>query len=138
MDARAGWGPLGGLRTFLNAHSLEMRLLVYPVDMPLLDLKILDKLVKNLEINPNAEAIHYKDFEFPLVLSVSENLRRILDNLLALPDSSRRSIRSLLLSLRTLRIPLRPEDRIKLMNINTPEDWRICCEFENLNASAAN
>ncbi len=132
-DRFPGFGPLAGLDSALFELNPELIvpgtwILLMPVDMPRVDHRLLDFLCnrgreKFLDA-PNVDAIHFGGFEMPCLLKATAKLQRILSEILAHYDAADRSIRRLLESLETIRIPLGEEYLSCMENLNTPEDLR--------------
>lgn len=126
-DLVPGLGPLGGLRSVLEAASAEAStpgwLLVVPVDLPALTAGALAPLVAAAVHHPGAAAIAWEGQELPALLRVSApvaaELRRRCDG----PDRQR-SVRALLAALAGPRLPRATGLEVALANANTPAELR--------------
>lgn len=117
-DRDPGQGPLGGLAT-VAADLPDCRLLVVPVDMPMLAPA---RLVALLRQHPRAACLHYRDHPLPMRLRVDAPLRRSLDGWLADPAGPR-AVQALqeALAATLLDVPTFAQDQFA--NLNRPGDW---------------
>ena len=115
-------GPLGSLHTALNhLQANYTHLVVVPVDMPLLTVELLQTLVN---CKNDAEATHYYAQIMPLKISTTDNVVRIVSNLLSQDDTRKRSIKELLFQLRLAMLPITEHEHSLFDNTNTPDDWQ--------------
>lgn len=128
LDQWVGVGPLGGIHAALQSLRIGNWILILPIDMPFLDVPLLKKLLTKCECDSEIEAVHFENYELPLCLTVSEKSKAALESLLEAPEHSLRSIRNFLLALKTRTVSVKPQERIKLINVNTPHQWRQYCE----------
>lgn len=124
-DDEPGGGPLSGVATALSRTPVGSRLLFLPVDMPLLDVSLLE----GLKAEPGDEIVtHFRAYEMPFVL-FNGPLVLALCRMLARSHESLRTFFSCL-SVRELEVADR--DRVCFLNANTMEDWRQVYDFKTL------
>lgn len=137
-------GPLAGLHACLPQCHYE-RVLVLPVDMPLLSVGLLTNLASS------TTSSYFAGYEMPCLLYRSDALQHFLSEQLT-SQTARRSVRSLLhwLDAEALPIPSHtipshniPSDTIPsgnneftLMNTNSPSDWQMFIELRAQQRSA--
>ena len=120
-DSTPGGGPLAGLCSVMQRHQGE-RLLVLPVDMPLLDAEMLGWL---LSAEPQASAVHFVDAVLPLRVDTKPSIIDAAVEQLAAVEPSQRSLRSLMQRLNARQVPLPPDmDCRRLQSCNTPGQWQ--------------
>lgn len=120
-DALPERGPLGGLLSVL--HTLEQasqRLLIVPIDMPLLTADALCYLLEQ------PQAAYYRTAPLPCKLTHSEELQGYLTRQLTDPSGDW-SIRSMLQAVAAQ--PLDWAYSYQLKNTNTPQQWRHAVEM---------
>lgn len=122
-------GPIGGIATILNniRSDLFAYLLIIPVDMPLLTKSMLEKLIYKMSIHPYVEAIHFKGFELPLLVKVSNPLINYIN--MSIENPSRRAIRWLINQLTKIELAASDGELKCFVNINTRNEW---ISFNNL------
>ncbi|WP_144395333.1 molybdenum cofactor guanylyltransferase [Pleionea sediminis] len=108
-------GPLAGIYSVAKSISVN-KLLIIPVDMPLLHESLLADLVSESDYHSN---VYFKDSFFPMVITWEEQyidyLERVLND-----ESSDCSVRTFLAEINAVAIDCeRPQN---LMNVNTPDD----------------
>lgn len=114
-------GPLGGLLSVLNKlEDAPYRLLVLPVDMPLITVAALEFLLAQ------NQAAFFSCTPLPCVLFHSTELRSYLKQRLSTANSDV-SVRSLLLSQQAQAIEW--PYSYQLQNTNTPQQWRHAIEL---------
>ncbi|MBW7874604.1 MAG: NTP transferase domain-containing protein [Candidatus Cloacimonetes bacterium] len=123
-DQVLGQGPLEGIRcvaTYVLENYGPQKLLVLPVDMPLLDRDILTPLLK---LPAKASGVKYLGFELPVLLKCDCNLLHKLTNLkcLNMPYSFKSLYSMLLIH------EIQALHSHNFSNLNTPQDWK---EFLN-------
>ena len=125
LDDEPGAGPLSGITTALSRTQVGSRLVILPVDMPLLDVTLLEKLK-----NASGDEIvtRFRDYEMPfalyngpLVLALCQRLAR-----------SNESLRTFFSCLSVRELEVADGDRFRFLNANTREDWRRLDDFANL------
>ncbi|HLB59067.1 MAG TPA: molybdenum cofactor guanylyltransferase [Bdellovibrionota bacterium] len=119
-------GPLGGLFSVLEHFQKTnfTQLLVIPVDMPLLTPELLSYLLRASHINREFSAIMFEDYELPLILRISAPLKHFLQSSIEEELPYKRSFHWLLDQLQTLVLPMPPQWENRLINANTPDQWR--------------
>ncbi|MCE2570102.1 molybdenum cofactor guanylyltransferase [Motilimonas eburnea] len=119
-DIESGIGPLGGIATALAHAAVRCRaLLVVPVDMPLLTPQDIDRLLTE----SNELGGYYQGALFPLLLAITPSLEHTLKQVLANPNAQLRSLRTLLKQIDIQEIVPDREQKVRLMNANTPAQW---------------
>ena len=107
-------GPLGGIASVLEARpELSGPLLIVPVDMPALDPRDLRRLIEH------GTHARFGHSPLPLVLTVDEVLRRIVDEQI---EHGKLAVHALAARLDCARLDI--DDPARLDNINTPEQWQ--------------
>ncbi|MBU2706309.1 molybdenum cofactor guanylyltransferase [Zooshikella marina] len=114
-------GPLGGIFA-VTQHYPEMRLLVIPVDMPLLKPKVLNALLD--ENNPNNLPVVFSGQPLPLLLPVTEHVVSYLNGVVEGKNAA--SIKSMLAELNCIQLP--KLDEYYFFNCNTPEEFDSVCQ----------
>lgn len=127
-DLIPGLGPIGGIATLAASESTlpEVWLLVIPVDMPLLEKRVLEQLVESANVKERSGccAVHFEGYEFPMAFLCDSDSRNILSELCSEEVSP--SMRSVNMFLRRLGAEtIRPEsgDERCFRNVNFPRDW---------------
>lgn len=119
-DARANGGPVAGIAGILAARSGDLRLLVIPVDMPLLQSALLQRL---RDREPDAPCLRFAGKVLPFRLRVDARCRAELDAHMASGAARERSLRALQQAVGLVEIPLQPHEAVQLTDCNTPETW---------------
>ena len=119
-------GPLGGidacLAHILGQHKDAQKMLVVPVDMPLMTTERLKNIILLSETD---NATYYSLGRFPLVLPISENLsERLKTNLEQSNKGKALSIKQLLQKLDCQEIAIDDVHQKAFYNCNTPEQWQ--------------
>lgn len=118
-DLEPGLGPLGGLHAVtVRAHRERIagRVVVLPVDMPLLRAEALEALCAAPRCS------HFEGFELPAIFELSE-LSACLGELISAPPRER-SIRRLLSELSAVSISPPADWALQSSNANTPDEFR--------------
>jgi molybdopterin-guanine dinucleotide biosynthesis protein A len=118
-------GPLGGLESalrFARANSFE-RVLAIACDMPLLDFGALSWLFEEAgkHVSQHGLAVLRESEIEPLFSVYTTRVLPLVENCLR---ENRRSLRGLIGSGDFAKIEAPPEIARKLLNLNTPEEWR--------------
>ena len=122
LDIKGNLGPIGALHTLAN-HYPNCRTLIIPVDMPLLELSLLEQLCRTSHTEgTESSALYYEGYYLPLMLTLNEATATQLARRVA-ADAPDRSIASLLADLGA-RVLTAPADLAQFANINTFEDWQ--------------
>jgi len=111
-------GPLGGIYSVLQ-KSNEQELIIIPVDMPLLSVEILKNLIETEYAD--ADAVRYKNFNFPLKIRVSDRLNEEIENRVKSIKSDL-SISSLLSEFNVKELPLELYQKDNFVNVNTYDE----------------
>lgn len=117
-DRRPGQGPLGGLAT-AAAVLPDCRLLVVPVDMPMLAPARLVALLRQV---PRAACLHYRGQPLPMRLRVDADVRDLLAGWLADPAGPR-ALAALQEALDAQVLEVGPFVEQQFANLNRPGDW---------------
>ena len=124
VDLIPGKGPLSGIHAVLPHVPDGSRLLVVPVDMPLLPAEAITRLVDSEPAS--GTPLHYDGFPLPWLLPVNAELRQQLETALHSTERRHYSLRHLHQILTGRKLPL-PAPLIELFhNTNTPADWESC------------
>ncbi len=134
-DIYSDCGPLSGIHSAIShilSHYPECEFGIFlPVDMPFIELQVLDKLVT--QGIDRQQAVCFENHYLPLVLPISRALLKLLDSQLekgqsAIQDKQKFrgfSMRSLLAELGGRQLPLVTEHGFT--NINTQQQWISHC-----------
>ena len=118
-DIQPGLGPIGALHT-LSVHYSNHRVVVVPVDMPLLETAVIEELCESgLE---QQSTLHYEGYHFPLLLCLDETTTFHLAKRLK-QDVHDLSIASFLRDIGASQLAP-PKDKSQFINLNKPEEWR--------------
>lgn len=109
-------GPVGGIASAAAALG-PGRLLVVPVDMPLLDASMLKPLATS-----EGACAHWDASRLPMALTLSPSSRAVIEYVAALPGRSR-SLHAIQAALDTRVLVTVQAHRARLSNANTPEEW---------------
>ncbi len=119
-DARAQAGPVSGLAGVAHARNGDMQWLVIPVDMPLLQPALLQRLRAH---QPQAPCLRFAGHVLPFRLRVDTRCRSVLDTLADGDDPRARSLRTLQQTVGLAEIPLAPNEMTQLTDCNTEAVW---------------
>lgn len=119
-DAIPQAGPLGGLAGVARAQMEDVDLLVVPVDMPLLQAGLLQRLRTE---RPQARSLGFVSHVLPWRLRLDPRSRAALDELLRQDDPRRRSLRVLQATSGHEEIPLTAAEAAQLADCNTEAQW---------------
>ncbi|MFK0571799.1 molybdenum cofactor guanylyltransferase [Endozoicomonas sp.] len=111
-------GPLSGLHATVQQLHDGDRLLVIPVDMPLVPAEAIRRLCDQ------QQACCFEGFNLPVVLPVSSNLRQVIERAIQSDNPKDYALWRLYQQLGGQTIPLPPAMADYFDNANTPEDWR--------------
>ncbi|MBU2710625.1 molybdenum cofactor guanylyltransferase [Zooshikella harenae] len=117
-------GPLGGILAIAKRYPGK-RLLVIPVDMPLLKPEVLSKLL--ITNNPNNVPVVYLGYPLPLLLSLTKEVVDYLND--AMQGLKSASIKSMLMEFQCIQLPELNEEYF--FNCNTPEEFAFICQQLN-------
>lgn len=121
-DPVPGLGPLGGLLTLARTQPDGIYLLL-PVDMPLLNVCMLRQIASALTDGAEAPCVAFAGHVLPLGLRLDAATRAAIERTAAQPQHLR-SLRSLHARLAGMELALATGDRGRLVNCNTPDEWR--------------
>ena len=109
-------GPLGGILSVLP-HCTEPKLLIVPIDIPLVSAASLQQL-----LTASSAACYFTEHPLPCVLPNNAALKkRIISQL----HTGQRSIKALLHGLNASQLSA---DNTQLINTNTPAQWQHCMQ----------
>lgn len=119
-DREPGGGPREGIRSALRRLPLDGgRLVVIPVDMPLLSEALLRRLATTA---PEASALQFGGYELPLALRLDEAARA------AAEAGEDRSLRGLAARLGAVALPVGEEEERSFLNVNDPAAYLVAAE----------
>ncbi|WP_258807992.1 molybdenum cofactor guanylyltransferase [Pseudidiomarina sp. CB1] len=121
QDLLPNAGPLGGLLSVMHhLDAVPQRLVVVPIDMPLLTAAALQQLLNQ------PGAVYFNGSSLPCVVNYSQELVNYLTQQLC-DDGGDRSVRSMLqaMNAQALAWPY----SYQLHNTNTPQQWRRAIEM---------
>lgn len=113
QDVHSEQGPLAGILAALP-HCEHKRLLVLPIDMPLLSVFSLQLLMQQ-----SAATAYFNHCPLPCVLTNNSQLQAFIEQQLL---NQKRSIKQLLSTLNAVAVSI---DDKELLNTNTPADWQV-------------
>ena len=113
-------GPLGGLAGIAQALPGDAELLVIPVDMPLLQPGLLQRLRGE---RPRARSLSFATHVLPLRLRLDERCRIALSGLMSRDDPRQRSLRALQSALDHEELALSAGEAAQLADCNTQTQW---------------
>lgn len=119
-DHEAGMGPLGGLLTLAQTQPDGSYLLV-PVDMPLLTASLLKPLAAAM--GEGTAGVIWTGYPLPLCLRLDGPARLAILDIARQPPQAR-SLRALHEALGGVELVLAEGAARRLINCNTPEEWR--------------
>lgn len=120
VDAQPHAGPLGGLAGMADAYSDAAELLVIPVDMPLLQATLLQRL---RDEQPHARCLRFVDRVLPMRLRLDAPCRALLGTLLQQAEPRQRSLRALQAAIGCDEIALSTAEAAQLTDCNTEANW---------------
>ncbi len=112
-------GPLGAIETVMHKMRPD-KMLVIPVDMPMLTPALLRRLRTR---PPKGKARIFRGFPLPILLSVTPECKKIIRRLLEQPEPGKRSLKTLLEHIDYTELKISEIEQKQLQNINTPEQW---------------
>jgi molybdopterin-guanine dinucleotide biosynthesis protein A len=113
-------GPLGGLAGIAQAVIGDADLLVIPVDMPLLQANLLQRLRSE---QPQASSVSFAGHVLPLRLRLNTRSREALAELMSRGDPRQRSLRALQSALGHVELALGAGEVAQLADCNTETQW---------------
>lgn len=137
-DAVPGQGPVSallGIARYATSRwpTQPVEILLLAVDQPLLGIDLLRWLRAALAGVPGGnnppDAAHYTGHPLPLALRLTPEVVAKLEA--TLPDlhgGDSRSLKSVLIELNTVHLPVEAEEAAQLQNANTPEEWQECLQ----------
>ncbi|WP_105254330.1 molybdenum cofactor guanylyltransferase [Pseudoalteromonas sp. T1lg75] len=124
VDVYPKRGPLGGIHAVSREIQGNAWLTIIPVDMPLLNDRLISKLQAYSE--EHDRAVCYEQCNLPCVIPLTQDTRDYLNKQLMTGQNC--SIKALLNYLQAARLPLRNKEF--LINTNTPQQWARLSEKE--------
>lgn len=124
-DMRPGEGPIEGLRTALATTTADVNLVV-AVDLPFLEVRLLDRILRQLDSTPRHLVLCQSGGQIPLCLGAKKSLLADIENY---RNRGGRSLRGLSKAVDAEMITEQDLadlglDRTLFRNINTPEEYR--------------
>ncbi|MGO4700616.1 molybdenum cofactor guanylyltransferase [Dyella sp. 2RAB6] len=120
VDAAPLAGPLGGLASIAQAQAGEADLLVIPIDMPLLQPALLQRLRSE---RPQARSVSFAAHVLPLRLRLDEHSRMALSELMSRDDPRQRSLRALQAAVGHEELAVAAAEAAQLADCNTQTQW---------------
>ncbi len=117
-DAAPDGGPIAGILAVAEALP-GRRLLFVPIDMPLLDPRLIRRLLTEA---PHAACVRFADFALPMRLDANAVVRARL-HAIARESGRRRSVRALQTALAVESLSLGAGDTAAMINCNTSAEW---------------
>lgn len=121
-DLIGGRGPLGGIHSAFAQLNDNDRLLVVPVDMPLLPIEAISILARQ------EQTCSFTQFNLPVLLTVTRQSRQVIKQLVNSDDHRDYALWRLQQRLGGLTLPLQTTMADRFINANTPEQWRKLTE----------
>lgn len=119
-DSIPDLGPLSGLHTLLP-RCRHPRVLVLPIDMPLMTKELLDTLLQH----SHSESVYFSPSALPCVLHNSSAIQTYIEQQLTL--HGRRSVNALLTRCQARALPIGAQPA--LTNTNTPTEWQHALHY---------
>lgn len=121
-DLVGGRGPLGGIHSAFAQLNDSDRLLVVPVDMPLLPIEAISILARQ------EQTCSFTEFNLPVLLTVTKQSRQVIKQLVNSNDHRDYALWRLQQRLGGLTLPIKTTIADRFINANTPEQWRKLTE----------
>lgn len=116
-DIHKEMGPLGGIHAVAQ-RSKAQALLIVPIDLPLLEVRDLEKIVAMGEVMH--QPVYFTEHYLPLFLPLTGAVRDYLNDVVSGKIKSK-SVKALCRHFNG--IALSPDNQGRLQNTNTPEQW---------------
>ncbi|WP_154223445.1 molybdenum cofactor guanylyltransferase [Marinicella rhabdoformis] len=116
-DEQSGLGPLSGMSSSLRALDDGINVLFVPVDMPLLNSKLVAGL---LDVVEDSEVTRFEGQHFPLILKNTKKVRQILTKQL---EDKQLAIHQLFEQLSQKLVELEGQS-VQFTNVNTQKEWQ--------------
>ena len=117
QDTHKQLGPLGGIHA-VTQKSRADGLLIVPIDLPLLEVRDLEKIVAMGEVMH--KPVYFAEHYLPLYLPLTQPVRDYLNDVVSGKMKSK-SVKALCRHFQG--IALSPDNQDRLQNTNTPEQW---------------
>lgn len=128
-DIIPGKGPISGLHAAISEIDDGCRLLVVPVDMPLLSSDLLCQLQEFSK--KQSTLVFFEDFPLPVCFHVNPLLRKHLQAAIESSNHKDYSLWRLIRKLEGQTVKLSGLDQIsQFRNTNTPEEWQACQQIK--------
>lgn len=121
-DKYLNLGPLAGIDAVLSRQTSSTWCLFCPIDLPLLDKKVLIELVRHTA--QTKVTTHYQNHPLPLLIQANSTNLAILE--VILKQAENLSIRHFLNQIETVTLPTTSEQN--WFNANTPTQWQQALE----------
>lgn len=116
-DIHKNLGPLGGIHAVAQ-RSQAQALMIVPIDLPLLEVRDLEKIVAMGEVMH--KPVYFTEHYLPLFLPLTQAVRDYLNDVVSGKIKSK-SVKALCQKFEG--IALSPDNQGRLQNTNTPEQW---------------
>ena len=126
-DLIPGKGPMSGLHAVVEQCKNGDRVLVSPVDMPLLPVAACHQL---LACEGDVPAC-FTDFTLPMLLPVNDDLREYVGRSINSQNPRDYSLWRLHRNLNGNTVPLSEKMTSFFLNTNTPQEWQSACEMKS-------
>ncbi len=129
-DVISNLGPLSGIYSVANSEIAKQYqyLLIVPIDMPLLNVSVIETLLSNINGN---DAICYQDHYLPLLIKKDSSFMKQLQWFMYQPSYSL-SIKNFLNCLSTKYIKIAQDQQPCFKNINTIDDLKYVTQTMRL------
>lgn len=117
-DLLGGRGPLGGIHSAFSLLNDTERLLVVPVDMPLLPINAISTLARQ------QQTCSFTGYNLPVLLTVTKESRQVINQQVNSDDHRDYALWRLQQRLGGQTLPLQTTMADHFINANTPEQWR--------------
>jgi len=119
-DRKPNLGPLSGIETVI--HKMQpKKLIVIPIDMPLLTARLIKRLLKAI---PENEVVYFKGHYLPLGININKNVKMHIRTVFSHPNRNQHSIKNFIgmMKLKILTVSANVEPMLD--NFNTSEQWQ--------------
>lgn len=120
-DSSESKGPLSGILSCLQTLNQQFCLFI-PVDMPLLNMQVLDVIINQHQTEPGN--YYFSNSVFPIIVEANAKNLSCLADVLSLPVAKQRSIKAFLNLIQATEIEIPKELASAMVNTNTPEQWQ--------------
>ncbi len=122
-------GPLGGIHSVIKAYR-PSAILVLPIDMPLMQPKLLEQLINTGQLTQ--QAVHFQQYEFPLYMPINAFSEQFFNQAFSQFSGKGPSIKSLLAAIPSKQLSVKHHQAF--INTNTPEHWQKALHLQAQNS----